>query len=100
MFKLIHKYTRTCSFIKYIFHYQELLNFTDVRIFCKKSSFFGKNSTFGQSYTENTKYYMPGVIQFAAMTKSVIFFDVVVFLLSNLVVGSGFMSISLLVLEL
>ena len=68
--------------------------------FCKKSSFFGKYSTFGQSYTENTKYYMPGVIQFAAMTKSVIFFDVVVFLLSSLVVGSGFMSISLLVLEL
>ena len=34
---LTHKYTHICSFRKYIFYYQGLLNFADVSIF------FGKN---------------------------------------------------------
>ena len=43
------KYTYIGSFSKYIFSYQDPLNFVDVSIFFKKSAFFGQNSTFIQS---------------------------------------------------
>ena len=43
------KYKHLCGFRKYTFYYQEHLNFADVSIFCKKSPFFGKNSTFTQN---------------------------------------------------
>ena len=46
---LARKYKHICSFRKYTFQYQGPLNFADVSIFCKKSAFFGKNSTFTQS---------------------------------------------------
>ena len=44
---LVRKYRHICSFRKYTFWYQDLLNFAV--FFCKKSAFFGKNSTFTQS---------------------------------------------------
>ena len=46
---LARKYKHICIFRKYTFQYQGLLNFADVSIFCKKSVFFGQNSTFTQS---------------------------------------------------
>ena len=47
--KLVRKYTHICSFRKYTFQYQALLNFADVSIFLQKKQHFGKNSTFTQS---------------------------------------------------
>ena len=47
---LLCKYTHICSFRKYAFQYQGILIFAYISIFfCKKLSFFGKNSTFTQS---------------------------------------------------
>ena len=46
---LARKYRPMCSFRKFTFQYQDFLNFADVSTFCKKSVFFGKNSTFTQS---------------------------------------------------
>ena len=46
---LVRKYTHIFSFSKYTFQYLDPLNSADVSIFCKKSAFFGNNSTFTQS---------------------------------------------------
>ena len=43
------KCTHIFSFRKYAFQCQQPLNFADVSIFCRKSVFFCKNSTFTQS---------------------------------------------------
>ena len=48
---LARNYTAICSFRKYTFQYQGLLNFPDVTIFFQNSAFFGQNSTFGQYST-------------------------------------------------
>ena len=46
---LVRKHTQICSFRKYKFRYQALVNFADVNIFVQNSAFFGKNNVFTQS---------------------------------------------------
>ena len=47
-YNLARKYTTISSFKKYNFQYLGPLNFAGVSIFCEKSAFFGKSSTFTQ----------------------------------------------------
>ena len=47
--KLVRKYKHICSFRKYNFRYQALVNFAYVNIFVQNSAFFGKNNVFTQS---------------------------------------------------
>ena len=89
--------------------------------FCKKLPFFGKNSTFVYRYVSVYLYDNASGIRFPDSSKSAknhkndndvpifwhgvivfffFFFDVVLFVLSGLVTGPSFMSISSLVLEL
>ena len=46
---LVCKCTHKCSFRKYTFSYETLLILLMSAFFCKKSAFFGQNSTFTQS---------------------------------------------------
>ena len=62
--------------------------------FCKKSTFFGKNSVYTQSNSKNIM-----TSQFADMASLSKFFGVVLFLLSSLVTGPSFIAKSSQVLE-
>ena len=140
--KLVCKYTHICSFIKYIFQYQDSLNFRDVSIFLQKiSTFWQKYFSYSKqqcesclkiflvsfsvflrqkvAFNENvsftdyaSKIWLSGFSKLAINWKNdndvticrndvkVNFFHVFLSLLSSLVTGPSFMSISSLVLEL
>ena len=48
------KYESTCSFVKYKFYYQDVINFAVFSTFLQKMSFFGKSSTYTQSNSMTT----------------------------------------------
>ena len=126
---LAHKYTHIFNFKKYVFQYQDFLNFADVSIFTKKPVLFGTNSTFTQSNSmqavlEIFQFFFRFVLDRRLLLMKICFTDYTSrmqlsdcpelainqktgnefltnsFLLSSLVTGPSFMSRSSLVLEL